>query len=360
MGGGKGGGGGGQSTVTQKADPWSGIQPQLSQAAGDTQNLYNQGLLRPQVYGGQTYANFTPTQQNAMDLTQQRAQNGSPINQANNGLLSSTLNGDYLSPDSNPYLKDTFNKAADQVQGRVNSAFAGGGRSNSGLNQQVMGQNFNSLANDIYGGNYQQERTRQMAASALAPQAANQDYTDLSALSNVGAQQQGMNQNSINDTINRFNANSAAPGQNIQNYIGLLNGAGGNYGATTQTSPYSQSGSSGLGQSLGLLGNLGGIGSMLGSMGSMQSLPWLSTGANLASKASAFSDARLKENITLVDCENGHLIYNFNYKDDPEKAKYRGVMAQDVMHIKPEAVEIIDGYMAVDYGKLGIRMERLH
>lgn len=363
-GGGKGGGGGGTQTVTQKADPWSGIQSQLLQAAGDTQNLYNQGLLKPQVYQGQTYANFSPESQQAMDLTSQRALNGSPINKANQGLLTDTLNGKYLDPNSNPYLKGTYDQASKSVQGTLDSQFGQGGRYGSGLNQQVLGQGLNDLANNIYGANYQQERTRQMGASALAPQAANQDYTDLSALANVGAQKEGMSQNAINDTINRFNANAAAPGQNIQNYIGLLNGAGGNYGATTQTSPYQQNNTlGGLGSGLGLLGNVGGLGgSLLGSIaGPAAVYSGFGAGAPIskgATMASMFSDSRLKEDIRLVDSENGYPIYHFKYKG--HDAIYRGVMAQDVAHIKPEAVQIINGYLAVDYDMIGVKFERLH
>lgn len=361
MGGGKGGGGGGTSTVTQKADPWSGIQPFLTQAANDTQSLYNQGLLRPQTYQGQTYADFSPESLQAMNMTSQRALNGSPINKANQGLLTDTLNGKYLDPATNPYLKGTYDQASQSVQGTLNSQFGQGGRYGSGLNQQTLGNSLGNLANNIYGGNYQQERTRQMGASALAPQAANQDYTDLGALANVGAQREGMQQNSINDTINRFNSQQAAPGQNIQNYIGLLNGAGGQYGSTTQTSPYYQnSGANSLGQGLGLLGNIGGLGSFLGTAGSLQSLPWLSTGANLGSKASALfaSDRRLKDSIVLVGEENGYPIYHFRYRGD--NTIYRGVMAQDVIDIKPEAISIYDGYYMVDYAQIGVKFERLN
>lgn len=361
MGGGKGGGGGNQ-TVTQKADPWSGIQPQLRQAAGDTQNLYNQGLLRPQVYQGQTYAGFSPESLQAMNMTTQRATNGSPINTANSQMLTDTLSGKYLDPNSNPYLKGTYDQASNSVRGSVDSQFGSGGRYGSGLNQQVLGQGLNNLANDIYGGNYQQERTRQMGASALAPQAANQDYVDAQALGQVGAQKEGMAQNEINDTINRFNANAAAPGQNIQNYIGLLNGAGGQYGSTTQTSPYHQNNTlGGIGQGLGLLGSLGGMGGIGNALG-MSGM--FGTGKNIASTISAmpaiFSDSRLKENIIHMGMENGIPIYHFTYKSDPDHLTYRGVMAQDIVHTHPEAVERIGDYLAVDYEKIGIEFARVH
>lgn len=367
MGGGK--GGGGNQTVTQKADPWSGIQSQLHQAATDTQNLYNQGLLRPQVYQGQTYAGFSPESMQAMNLTTQRATNGSPINAANSQMLTDTLSGKYLDPNSNPYLKGTYDQASNSVRGSVDSQFGSGGRYGSGLNQQVLGSNLGDLANKVYGENYQQERTRQMGASALAPQAANQDYVDLGALANVGSQKEGMAQNEINDTINRFNANAAAPGQNVQNYIGLLNGAGGQYGSTTQTSPYHQNNAlGGLGQGLGLLGNIGGIGSGIGSLlgfggsgmnGIGQALGSLGKSAGTYGPF-ALSDSRLKENIVHMGTENGIPIYHFNYKFDPDRITYRGVMAQDILYSHPEAIEQMGDYLAVNYSKIGIEFARVH
>jgi hypothetical protein len=217
-----------------------------------------------------------------------------------------------------------------------------------------------NTANDIYGQNFQQERQRQMAASALAPQAANQDYVDASALANVGAQREGMQQNEINDIMNRFNTNAAAPAQNIQNYIGLLNGAGGNYSSTSQRTPMNNSGMGGLGQGLGLLGSIGGM------AGGLTGLPWLSSAGlgsqlgSLGKAAMAFSDPRLKNNIVHMGYDNGFPIYHFSYKSDPHSLTYRGVMADEVLMMCPDAVENVGGYYAVDYDKIGIEFARVH
>jgi hypothetical protein len=341
------------STVTNHSDPWSGIQPQLTQAAADTQSLYNQGLLKSQYFPDSTVSPFAPQQQQAIDLTTQRATNGSPINAANQGMLTDTLNGNYLSPDSNPYLKDTYNQAAQAVQGSVNGAFGQGGRYGSGLNQDTLEKNLNGLATNIYGGNYSNERNNQLKASALGPQAANQDYTDLGALANAGAQVQGQNQANLTDTINRYDFNQRQPSQNIANYIGLLNGVGGQYGTSTgtTTNPYYQNSSANaLGMGLGLLGMNAMTGAAAGGFGStalgsaLGLLPW-----------AGLSDIRLKESIKYIGEENGFPIYEFSYKADPEKTRYRGVMAQDVIKTRPDAV-----YLAVDYGKLGIEFSKVH
>ncbi len=74
--------------------------------------------------------------------------------------------------------------------------------------------------------------------------------------------------------------------------------------------------------------------------------------------ASLFSDERLKQDIKLVGQENGHNIYQFAYKSDPSK-KFIGVLAQEVQKTHPEAVEEINGYLAVDYDKIGVAMREV-
>lgn len=70
-----------------------------------------------------------------------------------------------------------------------------------------------------------------------------------------------------------------------------------------------------------------------------------------------FSDADIKENIKRVGKKNGFNLYEFNYIGD-QGNRYRGVMAQEVQNIMPEAVFEIDGIKAVNYNMIGIPMER--
>lgn len=77
---------------------------------------------------------------------------------------------------------------------------------------------------------------------------------------------------------------------------------------------------------------------------------------NAAGIASMFSDIRLKENVVKV--RDGEIPeYEFNYIGNPQR--YRGVMAQDVAKVKPEAVSVIDGYMAVNYSAIGKQMRAI-
>ena len=69
------------------------------------------------------------------------------------------------------------------------------------------------------------------------------------------------------------------------------------------------------------------------------------------------SDIRLKHDITLLGyLDDGLGFYRFSYNGG-DKA-YVGVMAQDVQSVMPEAVvRGRDGYLRVDYEKLGLRFE---
>ena len=78
-----------------------------------------------------------------------------------------------------------------------------------------------------------------------------------------------------------------------------------------------------------------------------------------AGAAAAASDIRLKKNIVYSHTENGHKIYEFEYKNEPN-VKYSGVMAQEVLETNPSAVIEEDGYYKVYYGMLGLTMKKLN
>ena len=69
------------------------------------------------------------------------------------------------------------------------------------------------------------------------------------------------------------------------------------------------------------------------------------------------SDIRLKDDIRLVGRTfDGLNVYTFRYKQDP--LVRMGVMAQEVLAVHPEAVCEIDGYLAVDYRRIGDPLSR--
>lgn len=71
-----------------------------------------------------------------------------------------------------------------------------------------------------------------------------------------------------------------------------------------------------------------------------------------------FSDDRLKENKVLLGRrEDGIGIYQWNYLGS--KTIYRGVMAHEVDAIMPEAINIYEGFAAVNYDMVGIKFEAI-
>ena len=71
------------------------------------------------------------------------------------------------------------------------------------------------------------------------------------------------------------------------------------------------------------------------------------------------SDIRLKTDITEIGMtDTGLPLYSYRYIG--HDALFSGVMAQDVLAHTPEAIiKLPGGLMAVDYGMLGLSMERL-
>ena len=75
----------------------------------------------------------------------------------------------------------------------------------------------------------------------------------------------------------------------------------------------------------------------------------------------ALSDIRIKENIEQIGVHfrTGLPVYEFSYTHIPGK-RFRGVMAQDVEKVFPDAVEEThDGIKMVNYAMLGMEMEEV-
>lgn len=135
-------------TNTTTTSPWSALAPRLTYGFGQARDIYNQGN-HP----------------------------GSLFNQAQ-GLTQGVLSGNYLSPESNPYLKSSVEDAL----GLAKSSFAGqyGGAAGANLGnsgyQEALARALGATATNAYGNAYQQERQNQMAA---IPFAASLPYANL-------------------------------------------------------------------------------------------------------------------------------------------------------------------------------------
>jgi len=83
--------------------------------------------------------------------------------------------------------------------------------------------------------------------------------------------------------------------------------------------------------------------------------------ANPAPAAVAKSDVRLKENVTNIGRRDGHNWYQWDWNAEAGTlfglyGRSEGVIAQEVVKAAPKAVHTDgDGFMSVDYNKLGVK-----
>lgn len=191
-------GGGNQTTSTE---PPSYQLPYLQHGVNQAQQLYNRGA---------NVVPFAPQTEAAIQGTTQRALAGSPVTQAAQNYATNTLQGGFLG--SNPWLDQTFNRAALQTQNQLASQFGSAGRGAAG-SEGLRSQQLNDLATSIYGGDYQQERNRMQGLVGQAGALANQDYIDLAQLGGAGAQVEGLAQQYAD-----------APGTALDQYLGRVSG----------------------------------------------------------------------------------------------------------------------------------------
>lgn len=271
------------SRTTTTTEPPAFIRPFMEYGAQQSRSLYETG--GPQYYQGNTVVPFSDQTEQALGLTEQRALQGSAVNNAAQDYATRTLTntpssqfgtasnpyGDGANPYgsvNNPYLDATFNKAADSVQNRLESQFAGAGR-NVSASMPANADYLSDLATNIYGGAYENERNRglsydqqqlgigasgyeserermaqdidrqrstQYAVAGMAPQLANQDYIDLNALQGVGGQVEDLTGRLMEDQAARWDFSQNAPQMNLDNYLARVTGSYPGQNAT-QTTP---------------------------------------------------------------------------------------------------------------------------
>lgn len=361
-----GGGGGGSvaqpvgtSVTTTSSNPWEGQQPYLNQAFQQAEALRSTG--GPSYYPNATYVPQSGQTSDALAAAENRARTGSPLQAAGNQQMLDTIQGKFLDPSSNPWLEETYKRAADPmvrayrdaVSPGTDAKFLGAGRLQSGLyanmksnQEQDLLRGLGDLGTSIYGGAYESERGRQQEAVGAAPQYAQADYMDADRLANVGQTQESYAYSKLQDDMNRFNYEQQRPWTNLANYKSIIDGS---YGRTdTMSQPIYRQPSNTLGT---VMGGLGGLGMLAGGL------------------APFFSSEKLKDKGEAVDVESmpekvaGLGMSKWNYKGDNQT--HMGPMAEDFaakmgvgdgMTISP--VDMYGALMAANQG-LTKRLQRL-
>jgi hypothetical protein len=236
-----------QQTVTQTNAPPAWLSPYLKESAGEAQVLYNAGA--PQMYQGQTVTPFSGQTQDALGMSEDLARSGAAVNPALQ-QHSATLNGDYLHGGAG--FNSALDAAKNQIIPDVQSMFSRAGRSQSGLAQGEMA----GRIGDAFAGLYNQERGRQMQSLGMSPQMAQLASQPAQQLAGVGAAYEGMDQQLLNDKIQRFEYEQNAPQMQLDNYIARLGGVAPFAGGTQskQTPIYQNKSNNFLGTALGLGG----------------------------------------------------------------------------------------------------------
>jgi len=235
---------GGGSSGTTTTEPWAGQQPYLA-------NVYNQaaGLTETPMryYPGQTVAGFTPEQRAAQEATTTRAMAGNPLVGQAQGVMGQTLGGEFMKPESNPWLEETYNKAAGGAvrkfnegtmpeirRAAVGAGAYGGGRQGvaEGIAGRGLAEELGGMATQIYGQNYQTERERQNAAVMNAPTMAAADYADIGKLAAVGEEKQAMDQANIDAAAKAWEFYQTEPWNRLGMYSNLITG---DVGGTTMS-----------------------------------------------------------------------------------------------------------------------------
>lgn len=259
---GGGSGSSGSQTSTQTVQPWGPQQQFLTEGFNQAQNLLNSN---PQMYQGSMTLPYSPETETGLDLITTQALTGSPVSNAYKNQLSDTLNGNYY-PGFNQYYTDPTNSpgfqaamtsAANKIIPSIDSTFNAAGRGGSGLADQAKASAISDSFANLYQGdkqlqaqNYNDERTRQLQASMLAPQETQQEYGDFYNLLGVGQMRDQLQQQALNEQVQRNDYSNNIGWQQLQNFMNIVNG---NFGSTgTQTTPLtSNQGAGVLGGALG-------------------------------------------------------------------------------------------------------------
>lgn len=251
-------------TTTTAAEPSEFVRPYLTQAFDQAQDLYESAV--PNFYPQQTYTDFSPETETALQLATARALSN-PLLASSQTEINNILQGNYLDPTTNPYSTALYNQIAGDVTSGVQSQFSKAGRLGSAANQSVLAEELGNVANQVYGDQYNRERDRMFQATQLAPQLAQADYQDIQALGGVGQTREAMEMAKIQDAMTRFDFEQQKPYYKLREYLASI---GSPYAqTTTKTEPIYRNTGAGLlggamqgyqlGQNFGMVG-LGAIG----------------------------------------------------------------------------------------------------
>ena len=322
--------GGGTQVTTQSTGPWKGQQKYLLKAFDMAEKQFNEV---PEYYQGETVAGFDPAEKAAQQATlgyamgpRAAAQQAAAEQSLVQGL-SGQIDPNAYNPMVNALTSNVVSNLQNEVlpgirQQQVMYQPGGSSKAQQEYEKAVANRVTAGMTRPIaemYTNAYNQAQNRALQSGSLYPSIMAAPLSMYGAMGDVGARRRAMTQRGMDADMARYQYNATMPQQALANYISAIQG---NYGSQSyQTSP-GPSALSQIGQAVGIAGTLAGM-----------------------------SDARVKENIVPEGTKwKGLNVYSYNYIGD--STPRRGVMAQEVEGIYPDAVGEVYGIKYVDYGAI--------
>jgi hypothetical protein len=279
-----GGSGGGDSSSTTKMEPADEVKPYLSPYLKRANQVANTPY---QTFQGQRVAGLDPAQYMSYGLTSAQALNGFNGQSDAMNNYASTMRGDFMNPDSNPWLQANAQKAMGDITSAYRSgtkpttdaAFSragafGGSAWQQGVanNERALGDALGNAANQFYGQNYLNERNNQMQGLNMLPTMQNVGYTDAQKLAGAGDAMRQYQQDLLNTNYSDWQEYQNYPYKQLDvmgNALRATMGAGGST-STTQSGGYKPSSmASALGGGMAGYAMGGSMGAGLGALGGL-------------------------------------------------------------------------------------------
>jgi len=270
------------TTSTSSIDP--ALLPYLTQGLERAQSLFLTGQ-QPEFFPGQTYVSPSAATTEAIAQQEQLARQQSPVlqqaqqaYQASLGQVGQTAAGGFLN--ANPYQQAMMEAAtrpltqqfSQAVLPGISSLYSRSGRLGSGAMERALGtateaygRSLGDITANIAGSQYQQERAMQQQAqlaqaqlAGAAPSFYGQQFLPSQTLAQVGAQQEAIAAQPLQEQLARYQFGQQLPYQQLQGYLSSVYGTPlGSYGTQTTNAPTYQNRSAGV---LGgaIAGGLGG------------------------------------------------------------------------------------------------------
>lgn len=237
---------------TSPPQPWAGQQPYL-------ERLYARGEELSEIpmsyYPGSTVAGYGETTTGAMQDILGRASMGAPGVETALDLNRRIMGGEFLSPETNPYLRGYFESGAQALEDRFRRAtlpeletrFAQAGGTGGSAYQGALGRageglarGLSELATGIYGGAYETERERLGRAMEIAPALEEAGYAPLERARGIGREEDVMAQAKLEDLVARYEFGQMEPWRRLGLYQESLGGpiAGGGTSTSSVNQPF--------------------------------------------------------------------------------------------------------------------------